>query len=68
MTGVRNSTTEIGTRRLHYVASKDLKKDEMRAQEKAKRKLGDIGEPWVEDKGHDQTVFSDEYFASVPGV
>lgn len=39
----------------------------MRAQEKAKQKLGDIGEPWVEDKGHDQTVFSDEYFASVPG-
>ena len=27
----------------------------------------DIGEPRVEDKGHDQTVFSDEYFASVPG-
>lgn len=48
--------------------SKYLKKHEMRAQEKAKRKLGDIGEPWVEDKGHDQTVFSDEYFASVPGV
>ena len=45
--------------------SKDLKKHEMRA--KAKRKLGDIGKPWVEDKGHDQTVFSDEYFASVPG-
>ncbi|KAM7460529.1 hypothetical protein LguiB_036129 [Lonicera macranthoides] len=34
---------------------------------KAKRKLGDIGKPWVEDKGHDQTVFSDEYFALVPG-
>lgn len=47
--------------------SKDLKKHEMRAQEKAKRKLGDIGELWVEDKGHDQTLFSDEYFASVPG-
>lgn len=34
---------------------------------KAKRKLGDIGKPWVEDKGNNQTVFSDEYFASVPG-
>lgn len=39
----------------------------MRAQERAKRKLGDIGEPRVEDKGHDKTFFSDEYFASVPG-
>lgn len=28
-------------------ASENLKKHEMRAQEKAKRKLGDIGEPWV---------------------
>lgn len=63
MTGVRNSTTEIGTRRLHYVGSplKILKNT------KCGRKLGDIGKPWVEDKGHDQTVFSDEYFASVPG-
>lgn len=39
----------------------------MRAQEKEKRKLWDIGEPRVEDKGHDQTVFSDEYFASRQG-
>ena len=65
---MRNSTTEMGTRRLHYVGSplkilKNTKGGLKRKQSESEK----LGEPWVEDKGHDQTVFSDEYFASVRG-